>query len=276
MRTRLYWILAIIITLAAAYYQRTTGPTRPKKVTITLNNTVYTFKLVRNHGEDKDCEIILDVPDPGVSGKLFYKRFPTNDEWTEVKMVRDGEHLRGGLPTQPPAGKLAYYIQLETRNETVDVSSEEPVIIRFKGNVPLLIMGPHILLMFTAMLLSNLAGLLAIVNHHRYRLYGILTVIFFFIGGLILGPAVQYHAFGEAWTGIPLGWDLTDNKTLISFLFWLAAVIANLKKRRPAYTIFAAIMLLVIYSIPHSMFGSELDYSAGEITQGFINLLIFQ
>jgi hypothetical protein len=123
------------------------------------------------------------------------------------------------------------------------------------------------------MLLSNLAGLLATVKHNRHRFYGKLTLLLFFIGGLILGPMVQHHAFGEAWTGIPFGWDLTDNKTLISFIFWAVAVAMNRKKDRPAYTILAAIILLLIYSIPHSMFGSELDYSTGEVTQGLIHMI---
>ncbi len=44
----------------------------------------------------------------------------------------------------------------------------------------------------------------------------------------------------------------------------------NLKKERPAYTVLAAIVLLLVYSLPHSLFGSELDYSSGQVTQGII------
>lgn len=273
MKTTLYWILAVAITLAAAYYQRKTGPTRPKMVEITINNTFYSFKLLRTHGGDNDCEVSLEIPDNSINGNLYYKRFPTNDEWTEVAMTRDSVMLRADLPHQPPAGKLAYYFQLTSTNEVVDVTSDEPVVIRFKGDVPAVIMGPHILLMFIAMLLSNLAGLLAVINHKRYIFYGKLTLALFFAGGLILGPMVQFHAFGDAWTGIPFGWDLTDNKTLISFVFWVLAVGMNWKKSRPGYTVLAAVVLLLIYSIPHSMFGSEFDYSSGNVTQGLINLI---
>ncbi len=35
------------------------------------------------------------------------------------------------------------------------------------------------------------------------------------VGGMILGPVVQKYAFGVFWTGVPWGWDLTDNKTLV-------------------------------------------------------------
>jgi hypothetical protein len=87
---------------------------------------------------------------------------------------------------------------------------------------------------------------------------------------MILGPLVQKYAFGELWTGIPFGWDLTDNKTLIAFAFWVLAVWMNRKKARPGYTVLAAIVLLLIYSIPHSMFGSQLNYDTGTVTQGMI------
>ncbi len=59
------------------------------------------------------------------------------------------------------------------------------------------------------------------------------TLFLFIAGGMILGPLVQYFAFGELWTGIPFGWDLTDNKTLIALIFWILAVVMNRKKDRP-------------------------------------------
>jgi hypothetical protein len=272
-KTTIYWILAVLITLSAAYYQRKTGPTYPKEFDIQINRFSYNISLLTSFGGNEDCPVELEIPDTVVHGKLFYKRYPTTDEWNSVDLKREGDYLTGFLPNQPPAGKLAYYLKLSSPGETVYVTNDSPVIIRFKGNVPKGILYPHAFLMFLAMLLSTLAALLALGKHKRFRFYGNITLIALFIGGIILGPMVQYHAFGSAWTGIPFGWDLTDNKTLISFLFWLMAVAANRKAERPAFTILAAAVLLVIYTIPHSFFGSELDYSTGEVTQGFIRLI---
>ncbi|MGC9353451.1 MAG: hypothetical protein ACP5D9_06410, partial [Mariniphaga sp.] len=66
--------------------------------------------------------------------------------------------------------------------------------------------------------------------------------------------------------------DLTDNKTLVAFIFWLLALVINRKKDHPAYTVVAAIVMLIVYSIPHSMFGSQLDPETGEIIQGWIQI----
>jgi hypothetical protein len=174
------------------------------------------------------------------------------------------------VPEQPAAGKLEYYVEVYDNSGKNLISKEEPIIIRFKGAVPSKVLTPHILLMFIAMLLSTLAGLMAIGKHKAYKKYGFLTLIFLLLGGMVLGPIVQSYAFGAAWTGIPFGWDLTDNKTLIAVIFWVWAVIANRKKEKPMLTALAAFVLLLVYSIPHSMFGSELDYSSGEVIQGII------
>ena len=124
--------------------------------------------------------------------------------------------------------------------------------------------------MFLAMLFSTLAGLMAVIKYPLYKKYSVWTLILFIAGGMILGPIVQYYAFGDLWTGIPFGWDLTDNKTLIALLFWILAVVMNRKKERPLYTVLAAFVLLLVFSIPHSLFGSELNYSSGQVTQGII------
>jgi hypothetical protein len=124
--------------------------------------------------------------------------------------------------------------------------------------------------MFIAMLFSTLAGLMSIIKYPSYKNYANWTLLTLIVGGMILGPIVQYYAFGDLWTGIPFGWDLTDNKTLIAFLFWILAVVMNRKKERPLYVALAAFVLLLVYCIPHSLFGSELDYASGEVTQGII------
>jgi len=85
---------------------------------------------------------------------------------------------------------------------------------------------------------------------------------------MIMGPLLQLYAFGDLWTGIPFGWDLTDNKTLIAYVAWIVALIMNRKGVNYRWIIVATIVTLIIFSIPHSMFGSEFNYATGSVTQG--------
>ncbi len=262
-----YWIIAIIITLTAAVYQRLTGPSHPKRLSFYYSEIKYKVRLPRNHESTSFCPVELKIDNEQINAKIYYKKYPSNDEWTINDFAKQGNKLIAEISKQPPAGKILYVVKLFDKNNNILLESGD-VVIRFKGEVPRWALLPHIFFMFFAMLLSNLTGLLAVGKRSSFRLYTNLTFILLLIGGMILGPVVQKYAFGEFWTGVPFGWDLTDNKTLIGFIAWLVAVIVNWKKERPVYSIVAAIILLVIYSVPHSMFGSELDYSTGTIGQG--------
>jgi len=287
MKKFLIWFLAFLITIAAAYYQRKTGPTYPKRIPVTLNNETSELKLVRSLGLNERSEVKLGIKDTSVRAMLYYKRFGTSDEYSasqfrfktypvhsfvmnKIFKITEESGFFAEMPQQPAAGKLQYYIELTDLKGTRTILKNTPVVVRYKGDVPGYILGPHILVMFIAMLFSTAAGLLALFGIPSFRKKGVWTLTLLGIGGIILGPLVQKYAFGELWTGIPFGWDLTDNKTLIAFLLWILAVSMNIKKERPVFTIIASVGLLLIYSIPHSLFGSELDYSTGHVTQGII------
>lgn len=274
MKLFFYWFLAVLITFSAIIYQRKTGPTYDKKVSISIDKEEYRFKLVRSHGGTSDCKIELAVHDENIEGVLVYRKFPTNDEWTKVSMTREKDILSGNLPNLPPAGKYEYKITLTKENLNYDLNDGKPVIIRFKGDVPGSVLIPHIFFMFFAMFLGNVAGIMAIFKHPKFRFYTNITVVALFVGGMILGPIVQKYAFGELWAGVPFAWDLTDNKTLVTFIFWIIAFFMNRKKERPVYTIIASIVMLIVYLIPHSMYGSQLDPETGEIIQGWIKLYL--
>ncbi|MCF8371732.1 MAG: hypothetical protein K9H64_08915 [Bacteroidales bacterium] len=267
-KSTIAWVLAVLITLLAAFYQKTTGPTYPRKEKLAINNSEYTLKLLRSASIGEGARNEFEIPDQSVSARLYYRPYPTRDAWTEMSFTRDGDKLSAVLPDLPPAGKYEYYITFYTDNEEVNIAHDYPIVIRFKGAVPASILIPHIIFIFFAMLFANASGILVLFKGPKYKLYMYITFVLLILGGLIFGPIVQKYAFGEYWTGVPFGWDLTDNKTLIAFLAWAAAILGNIKKDRPWLALLAAIVVLAVFSIPHSMFGSELDPNSGQIIQG--------
>ncbi len=265
------WILAVIITLSAAVYQRMTGPTYPKRISAELGGQTFKYKLPRSHGGEGDLLLQTAVPDTSYRGNVFYRRYKTDTEWRKIEMRRTEGALIAALPHQPPAGKLEYFIELTQGNKKYDLPNGTTVVVRFKGAVPSTVLFPHILFMFIAMLLSNMSGLEAFAGGDRTKRYVLLTTISLFLGGMFLGPVVQKFAFGAYWTGIPFGWDLTDNKTLFAMIGWLIALArvwkGSIQKNR-WWVVAAALILLMVYSIPHSTMGSELDYSKMEVVTG--------
>jgi len=258
MKKSVYWLLAIVITLVLSIYQRMTGPTYPKKVTVELNGENYQIKLPRS-GVQHDEIITLNLGE-SVPVILHYCRYPTANDYTTVDFVWKDSVWQAALPVQPVAGKLQYYITVGGK----DYLKDEPIIIRFRNDVPAYILIPHILLMFAAMLFA-VYTLLLVLTHKLYSRWLKITVVTLFVGGFILGPLVQHAAFGPWWAGFPYGTDLTDNKTLISFLFFLAAL-ATLKWKHNRWVVALAVLLMIaIFSIPHSAYGSEYDFATHKI-----------
>jgi hypothetical protein len=262
MKNVLLWILAFIITASAALYQRMTGPTHPIRGKVMLNDTEISFRLERDPETTSDYEVQVKVPQTEITGTLLYKRHKTDDPWTKITMVRQEDFLAGSLPKQPTAGKLEYKIFLASQGKEISLSGEKPVIIRFKDPVPTSILILHIVIIFLAMMFSTRAGIEALNPKGNPRKLVLWTIGLLIVGGFILGPVVQKYAFGEFWTGFPFGSDLTDNKILFAMIGWIAALIAG-RKGKPArwWVLGASILLLAVYLIPHSLLGSELDYS---------------
>lgn len=275
LKKTLFWFIAFLITAGASVYQRLTGPTYPIDVEIEGAGQTYSFELPRSHGGETDCPVELSLPE-SYSGAVVYRRFPTNEPWDTIEFHRVDENLIAFLPHQPPAGKLEYHLVIRENDREVDLGLEENTVVRFKGEVPVWALMPHVFFMFLAMLWSNATGIQAAVKIDSYKRNALITVILFVIGGLILGPIVQKYAFGAYWTGWPFGEDLTDNKVLASVIIWIAALLLNRKKDRPWMVIVAALFLFAIYMIPHSVRGSELDYGSGEVVTGMLFVALLQ
>jgi hypothetical protein len=122
--------------------------------------------------------------------------------------------------------------------------------------------------MFAAMLFSNYAGIVSFFDHSSARKFSLFVIFSLGLGGLIFGPLVQNAAFGDYWTGWPFGADLTDTKTMLVFLLWIAAWTFNKRKKREYLIVGAALIMLAAYTIPHSTMGSEFDYENNEVVTG--------
>jgi hypothetical protein len=86
------------------------------------------------------------------------------------------------------------------------------------------------------------------------------------ISAFPLGIWIEYEKYGTYWTGFPLGWDMTDSKTLFNFVYWAIVIILmkgtifskNKDKDVISYKTYAWVALIggivtmvVRFAIPH-------------------------
>ncbi len=263
--TLLLWTLSVLIMIGAATWQRMTGPTHPRRgeTTVAGEPTIH-WRLLRSGTSGEPFMVSIPAVQR-IQGSVDYRRYPTNEPFVSLPMEREGDVFVALLPSQPPAGKLEYRIRLSTLGGSIFIPSDQPVVMRFKGDVPAGILIPHIVLMFFAMMIGVRAALAAAVGRPESKRYAWVALVGITLGGLVLGPIVQKFAFGAYWTGWPFGGDLTDNKTAAMWLAWLVAAIVlarvpvELRAAR-ATVIVAALVTIAVYLVPHSLRGSQLEY----------------
>lgn len=257
-----FWIVAVILTAVSILYQNTTGPTYPQKGHIVFSGKQIDYKFDRSALINKECPVKIYTNDSLIKGSLVWKRYKTQDNESSKPMRYENGYLIAELDKQEKmAEKLQYYIQLSTNQpgtQNVDqlgyIPDKNGVVIRFRGDVPFMIVILHVFFIFAFELMSLKTGMEFFRKEPKYRKYIYWTLGLAIIGGFIFGPLVQYYAFNEWWTGFPFGIDLTDNKMVVAFIAWIAALIALYKSKKPGYWVLgAAIITIGIFLIPHSV-----------------------
>ena len=263
------WVIGLIAFVAMffmASYQRRTGPTWPVAVSETLGGGQISGELIRTQAGGDDARVAVAVTDGDTQGEVVWRRYPTQDEWNRLAMVREESEgtseLAAYLPNQPAAAKLEYSARLWQGSEEVTLPHDGTAVIRYRGEVPAWVLIPHIITMFVTLWLVFRAALGAIFGEIAVRRFipAILGLLLF--GGFLLGPLVQKYAFDAWWTGWPFGGDWTDNKTLAALIAWLVAWWISKKwpQFQRAAVLMATVVMVVVYLIPHSIHGSELDW----------------
>jgi hypothetical protein len=277
--SRILWLLAVLFTLVTFTWQDKTGPTYPLEGEFATAAGPVHFKFVRSEIIGNDLPVVLLDPVPhGVKGRVEYRRYKSHDGWTVLPMRQGSFHFerRGRtismsgvgatLPgLQQRAGKYEYLVQIDDGSGTfVSVTGDHPVYARYKGDVPTWALIAHILVIFISMMFATRAVLEAIVDG-TYKKLLTATIVSLLAGAFVLGPLIQWYAFGVWWAGVPFGYDWTDNKVLLSLLAWGIAAYLNRGVHRSRAAVYAAgVVTLLVYFIPHSVFGSEYDFRTGK------------
>lgn len=276
----LAWALAVAGTIACFAFQSRTGPTHPLSGTAPTARGPVSYHLLRS--EEIGTPLLVSLRDPvpeGLQARVRYRRFRSHDGWSEAPLVAGTFHFtrRGSsgevrgvgamLPSLPErAGKYEYQVEIDDGGGWRSLTGGQPVYARYKAPVPRAVLLLHILVIFASMTLALRTGIEALRGGEvRGLLWA--TIGSLLVGAFVLGPAVQWYAFGVWWSGIPFGWDWTDNKVLVELAAWgVAAAVATLggdARRTRRAVVLATLVTLTVYFVPHSIFGSEYDYTTG-------------
>ena len=245
-----------------------------------------TIHYVHDSDEMKGVDHLLIVKamsDPPVTKVMLHYRTSDARELMDVEMqrIQGSDHYTSLIPGQDIGKKVYYYFTAENEEGGKAVLPRKAAEgkglyegmyrLGFEGKVMIPLLWMHILLMISALILiihGFYFALKNIITGEDFRkCYGTILagMIVFTITGFPLGITVAKQAFGIGWSGIPFGWDITDNKTLVIFLYFLMILILGWKnfakseerflkdKTFSLWSIIGTILTAILYLVPHSI-----------------------
>ena len=227
-------------------------------------------------GTDAPVSAAIDVSDDIKSVRLFlyYTAGDAPQEVIQLEFLENGNYF-ATIPSQKRGTHVEYYLEARAGRDLVvrvPKSVEEPgFTFTYKGIPNQALLVTSILLMFVALLLFLLCGFLAFraLTHRRVVIdiprLGFLGLVIFFISSFPLGMVKTFQTLGTPWRGFPVGNDITDNRSLVIVLYWVAASFlykGSIMKKDPArdllgrkplpYIYLLGVLLTVVmFLIPH-------------------------
>lgn len=298
-------VIAVLLTAVLLYTARATLQGQPEFVTHTDNGYTFEITTVPKGPEHAMATIQLKITGdlgPGLKPMYRQNKFGQDEitplyRYGNLQLLVEDSALGlyyTNISTLARGSRIYYYFEVrdETggRRASFTLEDDKPFAMKFIGDVPPYVIGPHIFLMFATVFCVVMAFL------HSFKLlsggveagpiarYIFLAAVASFLGGYPWGIAMNYYAFGGTWEGIPFGTDATDNKTQLLFLYLVMVSLVSLGsltkgKRRDLYSpkvlgwfsVFAFVLLMVVYLIPQSIqFSADMT---NNVCYGFIGVV---
>jgi hypothetical protein len=268
-------VIAVLMTLLVIVSARYFGPNRSYVVEAAGMGIGLSHKAPRGHSGEGPAELDLKVDLKGieesglqvelvgqVKNSQGFERFSP----VRVEPEPEGSMLVYTFEVPHKAPTTRYYYRFEARIQKGDPlvlqrDDGNPMMVKFKGNVPAWVVITHILAMFGGFFLLIWSALYAFRpafgkgDAKPAARLGLWAWITMFLGGLPIGFLMNYYAFDVFWEAFPFGKDVTDNKTQIALLLWGISVLAlyiGKGKKAGLLAIGTALVVLAIFLIPHS------------------------
>jgi hypothetical protein len=247
------WVVAVVVVLAVAAWQRMSDTTRPTRSKIVVSGQTMTYRLLRVGPSGEPIRVTITAPED-VSGNLRWRPYPGDGPFESFTMLRDGDQVVGFLPAQSPGTQLEYSLVLAGPSGLTRIPEEGSVVLHVRGSVPALVLFPHVAILFLSMVVGVRAGLGAAWALPDTSRLSKLTLLGLTIGGMILGPIVLKLAAGSFWTGWPIGGDWRANSAVVMWLVWVVATLAahaahDATDRFARTTVIGAALVMILVSL---------------------------
>lgn len=269
-------IIGIVCTLALLVLARRLTTGRPVDIDVEEGGYRIRHRTVTEQiGPGQPLLAVRVVPGERCIARVeldttYVKEFPRRPLFR-----KDANTFTSWLPDLGKGKRLGYAIRVwpgDTASVRLPADPDEFFVLKFKGEASKPVIVAHVAFMFGAFfamfmaflgalrILKGREGKKSTVNAARW------VLALSFIGGWPLGFILNSQTFGPLWEGYPFGYDITDNKTQLIFVFWLVSLLLvwgsfigrgeekdRIGARAFAWAIVASFVVsLALFILPHS------------------------
>ncbi len=269
-------VLGIVITLVVLAAARRLSRNNPQFLEAEKGGVRAAHTTVFEQvGEGKPVVKISVEGEDEVVPRVVFKNLSSGGK-TPLEMKNKGPDLWAAkLPDLGKGQRAEYHFEIYKGGKKVLrlPEGDGSLLIKYKGHISTPVLALHIVFMFAGFFFVTESFLGAVWIRFMGEGTGFTirmmraALACIFIGGWPIGFILNYQRFGPVWEGFPFGYDVTDNKTQIIFLFWL---IASLLVRgsfyrgdsksdildRNQYTLAVMVcyaVTVILFMVPHSL-----------------------
>jgi len=253
MKTAGRWLRGISIVVSSLAWISAAGarPAKPVEIALPTPAGEVRVEMPREHLGDGDAAVLVHAPDRGIERIVLH--YESAGRWLAVPLNPPAREMqssarpeegprvwRGTIAHQERGTQISYYVTVEPAGAQALVAPAgapaEPARITFKGRPSIPVLVAHILAMMGGLVPLAIAFVAAWIYLVRRRGLAVLRrsvligLVMLFLGAVPLGMVIEYQVFGTWWEGWPFGRDVTDTKTGVLLVAWLALVLARGKE----------------------------------------------
>jgi hypothetical protein len=228
-------LVPLVLTIVLLAFARRLSTRRPHDIVIEEAGMTIRHRTVTEQVGEGNPVVSVHL-DKVLARKpvIVYKAGVHGDPGEMMMKDAGGGMYEIALPDLGQGRRCYYALAIETATgETVRIPEgpDDFFLIKYKGHVSDIVLVLHIIFMFGAFffMIKSLSGAVGILRNNETKRETIHALrwclVTTFIGGWPLGFVLNYQAFGVVWEGFPFGYDVTDNKTQIMFVFWLVTAL---------------------------------------------------
>lgn len=225
----------VILTLALFVLARRLSMNRPREIEVEEGGLRISHVTVLEQVGPGEPSVELTVsPGTGDNPRIQFKS-KYSDGIEELPMTRSGDGVwTAKLPDLGKGRRLSYaFLVTGPGGATIRLParSGQFFLIKYKGEYSIPVVVLHVIFLFGAFffMIQSMMGAVRILKSKEGKAPTVRmtrgVMLFTFVGGWPLGWILNYQRFGVMWEGFPFGYDITDNKTQLIFIFWMVTVL---------------------------------------------------